>query len=157
MGDGTTRVVEGNGAGSRVRELGDEITEVRRRLDTLVVELDRRRHDATNWKRHLRRHGGRIVIGALVLAAAVATPVATSRVRTRRRSLLVARAADLTGKARRLGQALGRIARDPDRLASAPRPSLPRLGASTIVALALTVAQVVVTSLLRTALERRRS
>ena len=139
MGDGTTRVVEGNGAGSRVRELGDEITEVRRRLDTLVVELDRRRHGATDWKRHLRRHGGRVVIGALVLAAALTAPVATSRVRTRRRSLLVARAADLTGKARRLG------------------PSLPRLGASTIVALALTVAQVVVTSLLRTALERRRS
>jgi len=155
MGDGTTRVVEGNGAGSRVRELGDEITEVRRRLDTLVVELDRRRHGATDWKRHLRRHGGRVVIGALVLAAALTAPVAMSQVRTRRRSVLVARAADLAGRARRLGQALGRIAQDPDRRAPAPRPSL--FGASTIVAVALAVAQVLGTSLLRTALERRRS
>jgi hypothetical protein len=42
MGEGTTRVVETNGAGTRVRELGAEITHVRNRLDALVVELDRR-------------------------------------------------------------------------------------------------------------------
>src|SRR5215510_93075 len=43
MGQGTSRVVEGNGTTGRVRELGDEITDVRRRLDELVMELDRRR------------------------------------------------------------------------------------------------------------------
>ena len=48
MGQGTTRVVENNGADDRVRELGTEISDVRRRLDALVIELDRRRHNVTD-------------------------------------------------------------------------------------------------------------
>ena len=134
MGEGTTRVVETNGAGARVRELGEEITHVRNGLDALVVELDRRRHLVTNLKRQLRRHAGTIAVGAVVV-----------RTRSRRRRALARHGADLSGKARRLGQALGRIAHDPDRLAPPP----PRtLGTNTLVAIALTVAQILAQRLL---------
>lgn len=145
MGEGTTRVVETNGAGARVRELGEEITHVRNGLDALVVELDRRRHLVTNLKRQLRRHAGTIAVGAVVVAALVVTPIVLSRTRSRRRRALARHGADLSGKARRLGQALGRIAHDPDRLAPPP----PRtLGTNTLVAIALSVAQVLAQRLL---------
>ena len=91
MGQGTSRVVEGNGTTGRVRELGDEITDVRRRLDELVMELDRRRHNVTDWRRHLRRHGRALALGALVIAVAVTTPVALAKVRARRRGTCAAR------------------------------------------------------------------
>jgi hypothetical protein len=145
MGEGTTRVVETNGAGARVRELGEEITHVRNGLDALVVELDRRRHLVTNLKRQLRRYAGTIAVGAVVVVALAVTPIVLSRSRSRRQRVLARRSADLSRKARRLGQALGRIAHDPDRLAPPP----PRtLGTNTLVAIALTVAQVLAQRLL---------
>jgi hypothetical protein len=151
MGEGTTRVVEDNGTSGRVRELGDEITDVRRRLDALVGELDRRRHNVTDWKRHLKRHGGTIAVGALVVAVAVAAPVAFSRVRGRRRSALAGRGGVLTQKARRLGQAFERIAEDPDRLA----PTALGLGSRTAVAVATMIAQVLATGILRAVVKQR--
>src|SRR5262249_46723291 len=117
MGQGTTRVVEGNGSSLRVRELGDEITDVRRRLDALVMELDRRRHNATDWRRQLRLHGRAIAAGVLVVVVAVATPVALARARSRRRSALAEHGSLLARKARQLGQAVTRIADNPDRVA----------------------------------------
>lgn len=151
MGEGTTRVVETDGAGARVRELGDEITQVRRWLSALVAELDRRRHNVTNWRHLLREHVGIVAVGALVLGAVVATPLAISQTRRRQRTLLSRRGADLTDKARRLGRALGRVAQHPDRLAAAP-PRVFGLGTSALVGVVLTAAQV----LGRLALERRR-
>lgn len=140
MGEGTTRVVETNGAGTRVRELGEEITHVRDRLDALVVELDRRRHRVTDLKRHVRRHARSIAIGVLVVAAlAGAASVVLARTRPTRREKLARRGAELKGKARSLGHALGRIAHDPDRLAP---PRQPFIGASTLVAIGLTAAQI---------------
>ena len=153
MGEGTTRVVEDNGANGRVRELGDEITGVRRRLDTLVGELDRRRHNVTDWKRHLRRHAGTIAVGALVVAVAVAAPVAFARARARRRSSLAGRGAVLTQKARRLGQAFERIAEDPDRLA--PTAAALGVGSRTAVAVATMMAQVLATGILRAVVKQR--
>ena len=152
MGEGTTRVVEDNGANGRVRELGDEITGVRRRLDTLVGELDRRRHNVTDWKRHLRRHAGTIAVGALVVAVAVAAPVVFARARARRRSSRPGRGAVLTQKARRLGQAFERISEDPDRLA--PTVAL-GLGSRTAVAVATMMAQVLATGILRAVVKQR--
>jgi hypothetical protein len=152
MGEGTTRVVEDNGANGRVRELGDEITGVRRRLDTLVGELDRRRHNVTDWKRHLRRHAGTIAVGALVVAVAVAAPVAFARARARRRSFLEGRGGVLTQKARRLRQAFERIAEDPDRLA--PTAAL-GLGSRTAVAVATMITQVLATGILRAVIKQR--
>jgi hypothetical protein len=111
-----------------------------------VAELDRRRHLVTNLKRQLQRHAGTIAVGAVVVVAALAvTPIVLSRSRSRRRSAVARHGADLSAKARRLGQALGRIAHDPDRLAPPP----PRmLGTKTLVAIALTVTQVLAQRLL---------
>ena len=154
MGQGTTRVIEDNGASGRVRELGDEITDVRRRLDALVMELDRRRHNMTDWKRHLRRHAGTVAVGALVVAVGVAAPVLFTRSRSRRRTLsLMARGAGLTQKARRLGRAFERIAHDPDRVA--PKVTVASLGSRTVVAMAAMMAQVLATSILRAVVTQR--
>jgi hypothetical protein len=147
MGQGTTRVVEDNGSSRRVRELGDEITDVRRRLDALVMELDRRRHNATDWKRQLRLHGRAIAVAALVVAVAVTAPVALSRARMRRRSTLMARGAEFTQKARRLGHAFERIAENPERLA--PTTAGLGLGSRTAVAVAAMIAQALATSVVR--------
>lgn len=147
MGEGTPRVVDGNGSGRRVRELGDEIVDVRRRLDALVVELDRRRHNVTDWRRQLRRHGGTVAAGALVVAVAVAAPVVIARMRLRRRATLVARGTELTRRARRLGQAFERIAENPDRLA--PAAAGAGLGSRTAVAVATMIAQALATGVLR--------
>ena len=154
MGQGTSRVVDDNGTTGRVRALGDEITDVRRRLDALVMELDRRRHNVTDWRRHLRRHAGTVAVGALVVAVAVAAPVLFSRTRTRRRSSLVARGAGFTQKARRFGQALERIADDPDRLAPAAASAV-GLGSRTAVAVATMMAQVLATTVLRAVAKQR--
>jgi len=138
MGQGTTRVVDDYGADGRVRVLGDEITDVRRRLDALVMELDRRRHNMTDWRRQMRRHGRSVAVGALVVAIAVTAPVMLARARSRRRSTLLSRGVAFTGKARRLGQALERIADDPNRLAPAPAG----LASRTATAIAAMMAQI---------------
>jgi hypothetical protein len=67
--EGTTRAVEIGGSASRVRALGQEIDEVRARLDALVDELDRRRHAALDWRLQLRRHALGLTMSALGLAA----------------------------------------------------------------------------------------
>jgi len=137
-----------------VRALGDEITDVRRRLDVIVMELDRRRHNVTDWKRHLRRHAGTVAVGALVVAVGVAAPVLFTRSRSRRRTLsLMARGAGLTQKARRLGRAFERIAHDPDRVA--PKVTVASLGSRTVVAMAAMMAQVLATSILRAVVTQR--
>jgi hypothetical protein len=151
MGQGTTRVVDDNGTSGRVRELGDEITDVRRRLDALVMELDRRRHNMTDWRRQLRLHAREIALGVVVVAVAVTAPIALARVRARRRSSLLGRGAELREKARRFGQAFERITEDPDRLA----PTTGGLGSRTAVAVAAMVAQVLATTILRTLVKQR--
>lgn len=153
MGQGTTRVVEDNGANGRVRALGDEITDVRRRLDALVMELDRRRHNMTDWKRQLRLHARTIAVGALVIAVAVTAPVAIARVRARRRSTLPARGGELTRKVGLLGHALEHIAENPNRLA--PTAAGLGLGSRTAVAVAAMIAQGLATSILRTVVGQR--
>jgi len=148
MGQGTTRVVENNGADDRVRELGTEISDVRRRLDALVIELDRRRHNVTDWRRHLRLHARTIAAGVLVVAVAVTVPVALARRRARYCDTPVSRGAGLARMARRrLGQAVGSVASRPDRPASTERG--PGLGSQIAVALATVVAQALVASVLR--------
>ena len=152
MGQGTTRVVDDNGTTGRVRALGDEITDVRRRLDALVMELDRRRHNMTDWRRHLRLHARTIAFGALVVAVAVTGPVALARIRARRRSSLLARGVALTRKARRLGQAFERITDNPDRVAPATGAGL---GSRTAAAVAAMLAQAIAAAILRAAVKPR--
>jgi hypothetical protein len=151
MGQGTTRLIDDVGVGGRVRQLGDEITDVRRRLDALVMELDRRRHNMTDWRRQFRLHAREIALGVLVVAVAVSAPVALARARARRRSSLLGRGAELREKARRFGQAFERVAQDPDRLA----PTTGGLGSRTAVAVAAMVAQALATTILRTVVKQR--
>lgn len=150
MGQGTTLVVEDYGTGGRVRELGDEITDVRRRLDALIMELDRRRHNATDWRRQLRLHGRAIAVGVLVVVVAVTAPVALARAQARRRRTSGARDPALTQKARQLGHAIERIAENPDRLApSGPRAAGLDLGSRAAIAVATMFAQLVARRALR--------
>jgi hypothetical protein len=68
--------VDTGGANGRLRALADDITTVRERLDVLVDELDRRRHEALDWHHHLRRHARQIAVGTLTVALAAAVVVA---------------------------------------------------------------------------------
>jgi len=146
MGQGTTRVIEENGTTGRVRALGDEIADVRRRLDALVMELDRRRHNVTDWRRHLRLHARTIALGALVVGVAVTAPAALAKVRARRQISLLARGVALTRKARQLGQALDHIADNPGRVAPSTRAGL---ASRTTTALATMLAQAIAARILR--------
>jgi hypothetical protein len=147
MGKVTTRVVEDNGASRRVRELGDEITDVRRRLEVLVIELDRRRHNATDWRRQLRLRGRTIALGVLVVAVSMTAPVAFARALAHRRYTLAARRIELGRKARRLGRAFERIADNPDRLA--PAEATLGFGSRIAVAVAAMITQVLARTTVR--------
>lgn len=153
MGEGKTRVVGANGSGTRVRELDEEITQVRDRLDALVVELDRRRHRVTNVRR-LVGHNARTVaaVGVLIVAALAVAPVVLARSRTRRRTWSRG-ATRLRDKANRLGHALGRVVHDPDRLA--PPPQSPIFGTKTLFAIGLSLAQIILPRLLAPRADRR--
>ena len=70
MGEGTTRVVEADGSGTRVSALGEEISGVRERLDDLVAELDRRRHALRGWTRPPARQAGGFALALVVAGAA---------------------------------------------------------------------------------------
>ena len=153
MGEGTTRVVGANGSGTRVRELGEEITQARGRLDALVVELDRRRHRMTDVRRLVRRHARTVAnVGVLIVAALAVAPVVLVRRRARRHTWS-REATKLRDKANRLGHALTRVARDPDRLA--PPPQSPIFGPNALVAIGLSLAQIILPRLLMPRAERR--
>jgi len=140
MGAGTTRVAS-NGAAARVRELGHETETTRRELDTLMMELDRRRHLAFDWRRQMRRHARAVALlgaGALVV---VGMGVAASIARKRRRQTLAARLSEFAEWGDRLRFALGRIVEDPDRLAK-KEPARPT-GAAAVGSLALGALRVV--------------
>jgi hypothetical protein len=153
MGEGTTRVVGANGSGTRVRELDEEITQARGRLDALVVELDRRRHRVTDVRRLVRRHARTMAaVGVLIVAALAVAPVVLARTR-RRQGTWSRKAAGLGDKASRLGHALGRVAHNPDRLAPPPQPSI--FGAKTLFAIGLSLAQIILPRLLAPRADRR--
>jgi hypothetical protein len=127
-----------------VRELGEEIVQVRHRLDAIVVELDRRRHRVTNVKRHLRRHARSVaVVGVLIVAALAVAPVVVVGRRASRRSIWSRKAAKLRDRAHRLRESL------------APPPPPPTFGPKTLVAIALSLAQIVVPRLLAPQAEPR--
>ena len=124
MGEGLARVVATDREGTRVRALSQAIARMRIRLTAVLTELDRRRHNATDVKHRAREHAGAVAAGALVLSAIVATPVL---------------------------KVLGRVAHDPDRLATQPPPGMLGIPLKMLAAL-LTTAQILV----ETMRERRR-
>ena len=117
MGEGTTRVANTNGSAAHVRELGDETEATRQELDELVMELDRRRHQAFDWRLQVRRHARALALLGVGVVVVVGIGVAVSIPRKRRRQTLADRLSALADWGDRLGLALGRIAEDPDRLA----------------------------------------
>jgi hypothetical protein len=62
-----------------------EIESLRGEIDDLVDELDRRRHDALDWRLQLRKHGKPIAIGAGML---LAVALVARGLRRKRRPLL---------------------------------------------------------------------
>jgi hypothetical protein len=141
MGEGTTRVANTNGSAARVRELGDETEATRQELDELVMELDRRRHQAFDWRLQVRRHARALALLGVGVVVLVGIGVAASIARKRRRQTLAGRLSALADWGDRLGLALSRIAEDPDRLAKKERAAGPT-GAAAVGSLALGTARV---------------
>lgn len=94
---------------------------LRRDVDALLDEADRRRHavaSAVSVKRQLVLHPGvGIVAGAVALALAIGLPLLAIRRARRRRSL--------GGRASALSQAMRRMMKRPERVAESP-PHLPK-------------------------------
>jgi hypothetical protein len=118
MGEGTTRIASSNGSNARVRELGNETEAVRRQLDDLVMELDRRRHRAFDWRLQLQRHARAIALTGIGLATIIAVVASVSVARRRRQHTLAERLSELADRGERLRRALGRVIENPDRLAA---------------------------------------
>ena len=141
MGEGTTRVANTNGSAARVRELGDETEATRQELDELVAELDRRRHQAFDWRLQVRRHARALALLGVGVVVVVGIGVTAAIARKRRHHMLAGRLAALADWGDRLGLALSRIAEDPDRLAKKEQAAGPT-GAAAVGPLALGTARV---------------
>jgi hypothetical protein len=89
----------------RAREIEGEIDDIRRSLDRDLSELDKRRHEATDWRLQLRRHPG-LGIGALALVGGL---VAVSIAKRRREPP--------NRRAQRIGLALRRGYEHPEKVA----------------------------------------
>jgi hypothetical protein len=104
MGEGTPGL---NGPERTPRDVEAEIDEVRDDLDALVSELDRRRHEALDWRLQVRRHQRGIAIAVGSTAAVVVAIVLVQRSLRRRRESPTRRAATLL-------HALQLVAREPE-------------------------------------------
>jgi hypothetical protein len=93
----------------RTERLRAEIRGISQHLGELVAALDRRRHEATDVRLQLRRHGRTLAIAGLVTVAAVAGLVTWAMARSRRRRTL-------GGRAGALRDAFVRGVRHPERL-----------------------------------------
>jgi hypothetical protein len=113
MGERTTGLGTNSHARPRtvVEELGSEVAGVREELDTLVAELDRRRHEMFDVRLQLRRHAVGAGLTAFALVATAAGGVWLTHLRRRRR-------ARLTAKAGRFYHALSRMTEHPERVAT---------------------------------------
>lgn len=113
---------------------------VRRRLDATIRELDRRRHDAFDIRRQLRRHALPVIGGIAALAAAVATlTVWALRRRSDRQRL--------RPRMHRLRRAVARMIDKPDRVAR----ETPNVGRKIAAAVGTTTATMLAKKLLRRA------
>jgi len=120
MGEGTPRLNAGSNAQPDTEapraaavQLGGEIAVVRGELDTLLGELDRRRHEALDVPLQLRRHatGATVTVLAFLLTAAGGVWLTVWNRRRRAR---------YTARAGRFRHALARMTEHPERVAAEP-------------------------------------
>jgi hypothetical protein len=115
MGERTPGLETNSAASPRavVEELGSEVAGVREELDTLLAELDRRRHEALDVRLQLRRHAVGAGLTAFALLATATGSVWLTLWRRQRRDRLGA-------KASRLRSAIARMTAHPERVAAEP-------------------------------------
>ena len=120
MGEGTPGLNSGSSARrepdaprATAEQLGGEIAVVRRELDTLLGELDRRRHEALDVPLQLRRHATGATLTVLAFLLTAAGGVWLTIWNRRRRARYPARAS-------RLRLALARMTEHPERVAAEP-------------------------------------
>ena len=93
--------------------LGDEVANVRDDLDTLLGELDRRRHELLDVRLQVRRHARGVTLTMVAFVVAAAGVVWLHGRRARRRQAV-------TAQAGRLRQAVSRMIDRPERVAAEP-------------------------------------
>jgi hypothetical protein len=144
MGEGTTRIddtstARNNGrtlaAPEATKALEAEIAVVREELGELVAEMDRRRHEALDIRRHLRRHAVEITLTTIGLVGAATGFVWLGMWRARRRERL-------TSQADRLRRAMTRMMDRPERVAAEPTVPAKIVTAATNAAVATLIKKV---------------
>jgi hypothetical protein len=122
MGEGTNRVEPGASEDKPlgVEQLTERVEHSRVRLDSLVSELDHRRHVLANIKRRIQGRPGSTAAIAMLCLGALATAITFALRGQRRRQSFSARA-------RRLGKALSRVGSKPERLSRPQSEPLTKL------------------------------
>jgi len=130
------------------RQLEGEIAVLRDELAGLVAELDRRRHELTDFKLQARRHVVGVTLTGAGLLASAAGFVWLSVWRSRRRS-------QATVRVGRLRAAVSRMVDRPDRVAAEPGIPARILTAAANAAVATAIKKVLERSLQRVMSSRR--
>ena len=135
MGEGTSRLNNGNGSAANPRpprEIEHEIEHLRTRLDHSLAELDRRRHELTDIRLQMRKHPA-VFIGAGAAVALMVGGVGFAIWRARKRE-------EMPEKAKRLRIAFGRAVDKPDKVARGEAPVWEKIAAAigTTIAVNLT-------------------
>lgn len=133
MGEGT----------DRVKEIAEEIHELRDEVTPLLTELDRRRRDALDWKLQARQHVLPVSIAALCIAGLTGYAIWSSVHERHERHRPVV-------KVRRLRRAVTRMIDEPERVAAADPSGLRSIG----IAVARTAATAAASLVVRRAVER---
>jgi hypothetical protein len=112
MGQGTDDLMDTDSP----EELEREVEDIREDMTDIVSELDRRGHEAFDWRMQLRKHAAPLIFTGLGLLVVAAGKSAFSARRRRRNNRPLA-------KARRMREALARMIAHPE-LVAQPRPSI---------------------------------
>jgi len=126
-----------------VKEIAQEIDELRDEMTPLITELDRRRRDALDWRLQARQHLLPVSVAALAIAGLAGYAIWSSVHERHERHRAVV-------KARRLRTAVGRMIDEPERVAAADPSGMRAIG----VAIARTAATTAASIVVRKAVER---
>lgn len=113
MDEGTPGVERTTNPRAAAQAIGGEIAVLRYELDSLLAELDRRRHELLDVRLQVRRHAVGVTLTAVALVGTAAAGVWLDAWRRRRRQRLAARAG-------RLRYAIDRMIENPERVAAHP-------------------------------------